>query len=200
MKIFHRIKAYYSRKNRLALFFDILFYLFVILIIIPPTRKKVSSLILRGTLHQPIFTGSSDSATISSEDLNWELVSNSGERVSLSQVQDSVIFLNFWATWCPPCIAEMPSIQRLYDEYGKRVSFILVSQESPQTIEAFLEKNGYSLPTHSPLNQAPEIFSHRSIPTTFIISRSGEIVMRHKGATKWDGNKIKRMLEEELKK
>jgi len=132
--------------------------------------------------------------------LKWELVSNSGERLSLSQVQDSVIFLNFWATWCPPCIAEMPSIQRLYDEYGNRVAFILVSQESPQTVASFLGKNGYSLPTHSSLNQAPEIFSHRSIPTTFIISRSGEIVMNHKGATKWDGKKIKGILEEEIKK
>ena len=195
MKIIEKIKLYYSKKSRFSLVFDILFYLFILLMIIPPTRKQISSLILRVTLHQPILTGSSNSGTIDYEDLTWELISHSGELIAFAQLQDSVIFLNFWATWCPPCIAELPSIQNLYDEFGDRVSFVLVSQEPPSTVNAFLEKNDYSLPTHSPMMQTPEIFNHRSIPTTFIISRSGEVVMKHKGATKWDGQKIKGILE-----
>jgi thiol-disulfide isomerase/thioredoxin len=195
MKIINKIRSHYSRKSKLTLVFDILFYLFILLMIIPPTRKKVLSMILRVTLHQPIFSSASDSGSLNNEDLTWELISHSGERVAFSQLQDSVIFLNFWATWCPPCIAEMPGIQKLYDEFGDRVSFILVSQEPPSTVNNFLEKHGYSLPTHLPMFQTPEIFDHRSIPTTFIISRSGEVVMKHKGATKWDGKKIKTMLE-----
>lgn len=191
MKIIHRIKSYYSKKSLLSLVFDLLFYLFVLLMIIPPTRKKISSLILKATLHQPIFRTSPESGGMNEEALSWELVAYNGERIKFSDLQDKVIFLNFWATWCPPCIAEMPSIQGLYDEFGDRIAFILVSHENRQTVDAFLQKHGYTLPTHSPLTQVPDLFNHRSIPTTFIISRSGEVVMKHKGATKWDGKKIK---------
>jgi len=190
MRIIDKIKLHYSKKSRLTLVFDILFYLFILLMIIPPTRKKISSLILRVTLHQPISTRSSESGIIDEEALNWELVAFNGERIRFTDLQDNVIFLNFWATWCPPCIAEMPSIQDLYDEFGDRVTFLLVSQENRQAVDAFLRKHGYTLPTHSPLSQIPTVFNHRSIPTTFIISRSGEVVMSHKGATKWDGEKI----------
>lgn len=199
MSIINKIKSHYSKKSRLTLVFDVLFYLFILLMLIPPTRKKISSLVLQVTLHQPIFTGSSESGIIDEEALNWELVAFNGERIRFTDLQDNVIFLNFWATWCPPCIAEMPGIQDLYDQFGDRVSFILVSQENQQTVNDFLKKHDYSLPTHSPMTQIPSVFSHRSIPTTFIISRSGEIVMKHKGATKWDGKKIKRMLEELIK-
>jgi len=186
MSIINKIKSHYSKKSRLTLVFDIFFYLFILLMLIPPTRKKISSLVLQVTLHQPIFTGSAESGSIDEEVLNWELVASNGERIKFTDLQDNVIFVNFWATWCPPCIAEMPGIQELYDEFGDRVSFILVSQENRQTVNGFLRKHDYSLPTHSPMTQTPSVFSHRSIPTTFIISRSGEIVM-------------KRMLEELIK-
>ena len=196
MGIINRIKSYYSKKSRLTLMFDILFYLFILLMLIPSTRKKISSMILRVTIHQPVFNHNPGSGNVYEEVQDWELVSFDGERIRFSELQDSVIFLNFWATWCPPCIAEMPGIQELYNEFGERVSFLLVSQENRQTVNAFLEKHGYALPTHSPVTQIPSVFSHRSIPTTYIISRSGQIVMKHKGATKWDGTKIKGMMEE----
>ena len=196
MKIIEKIKSHYRKKTRLSLVFDILFYLFILLMIIPSTRKKIASSILRITLHQPVFTGSSETGSIYDEDLSWELVSYSGERIPFTDLREDVIFLNFWATWCPPCIAEMPSIQNLYDEYHEKVTFILVSHEPQLKVEDFLKKNGYTLPVYSPISQVPEVFDHRSIPTTFIISRSGEIVMQHKGATKWDGNKIKAVINE----
>jgi thiol-disulfide isomerase/thioredoxin len=196
MKLLDRIKTHYSRKTRLSLVFDLLFYLFILLMIIPTTRKKISSSILRITLHQPIFSGKPDAGNIYDDDLSWELISYSGERLSFSDLQEEVIFLNFWATWCPPCIAEMPSIQNLYNDYQKKVAFILVTHESQAKVKDFMNQNGYTLPVHSPYSQIPEIFDHRSIPTTFIISRSGEIVMRHKGAVNWNGKKIRRILDE----
>lgn len=196
MKIISKIKSHYSKKSRISLVFDLLFYLFILLMIIPPTRKKISSLILQATLHQPIFNRTVELVSIDEEAMNWELIAFNGEKIKFTDLQEEVIFLNFWATWCPPCIAEMPSIQDLYDQFGDRVTFLLVSQESRQVVDAFLRKNDYTLPTHSPLSQIPTVFNHQSIPTTFILSRSGEIVMKHKGATKWDGKKIKEMLEE----
>ena len=196
MKLLERIKSYYNKKSRLSLVFDIIFYLFILLMIIPATRKKISSSILRITLHQPLFTGTEETDKIYNGDLSWELITYSGERVRFSDLQGEVIFLNFWATWCPPCIAEMPSIQNLYDDYYDKVTFILITHEPEAKVKDFLKNNGYSLPVHSPYSQIPEVFDHRSIPTTFIISRSGEIVMRHKGATKWDGKKIKDILDE----
>ena len=197
-KFIERIKQRYSKKSKWSVFLDILFYVFIILLIIPGTRTSVVSTLKRATLTAPLFLNTPSNTKISDSDFQWPLKTLEGEPFYLEQIRGEVIFLNFWATWCPPCIAEMPSIQRLYNEYEEKVNFILVSGENPETIKNFMQKNGYTFPIYIQSFQSPEIFESSSIPTSFIISPEGNIVMKKKGAAKWDSKKIKKLLNEHM--
>ncbi len=194
-KIIDRLKQYYQKKSKLSIFFDVLFYLLVLLIIIPGTRTKVVSTIKRITLIPPLGLNGSPDEKISVTDYQWSFQEMNGSTVSLEQMKGEVIFLNFWATWCPPCIAEMPSIQKLHDNYGDRIKMVLVSQEKPETIKAFLEKNKYSMPTYILTSPIPEVFQSRSIPSSFLISPEGNLILKKKGAAKWDSRKVIKIMD-----
>lgn len=96
----------------------------------------------------------------------------------------------------PPCIAELPSIQKLYDDYGDRIEFVLLTNENPETVRRFLEKKEYDLPVFIPLMQTPETLYERSIPTNYIIERTGTVIVKETGATDWDSEKIRKLLED----
>ncbi len=194
-KILDWLKHYYQKKSKLSIVFDVLFYLLVLLIIIPGTRTKVVSTIKRVTLIPPLGLNASSDEKISTADFQWSFQEMNGNTVSLEQMKGEVIFLNFWATWCPPCIAEMPSIQKLHNNYGDRIKMVLVSQEKPETIKAFLEKNNYSMPTYILTGPIPEVFQSRSIPSSFLISPEGKLILKKKGAAKWDSRKVIKIMD-----
>ena len=109
-----------------------------------------------------------------------------GNTHTLSDYEGKTIFLNFWATWCPPCRAEMPDIQKLYESYSQEgdnalivlgVAAPLMGQEkSEEEIAAFLEENGYTYPVL--MDTEWELFGQYGIysfPTTFMIDREGNV-------------------------
>ncbi len=194
-KILDRLKQYYQKKSKLSIVFDIFFYTLLLLIIIPGTRTKVVSTIKRLTLIPPLGLNATTGVEISSGDYQWSFQDMNKKTVSLEQLKGNVIFLNFWATWCPPCIAEMPSIQKLHESYGDKIKMILISQEDPETIKAFLEKNQYSMPTYILTGPIPEIFQSKSIPSTFLISPEGQLILKKKGAAKWNSKKVTKLLD-----
>ena len=130
---------------------------------------------------------------------DWPMRDLNGQVFNFKDAEGKVIFLNFWATWCPPCIAEMPAIQGLYDNYKEKVEFVLVSNESVQTIQAFFEKKGYELPVFRSLTDYPESFKIRSIPRTYLISKEGEIVIDKKGAANWNSASMHEQIDALLK-
>ena len=194
-KVFDLIRDHYRRRSRFALVFDILFYTFILLLIIPPTRRMILPPLIRLTTVQAREKQPGTATILQPEDYSWQVMSPDGKMVSLNDHRDKVIFLNFWATWCPPCIAEMPSIETLYRDYGDRIAFILVTHEEIAVVKAFLEKQDLDLPVYIQRYAAPGIFSTGAIPATFIISREGRVVLEKKGAAKWDGIKTRRLLE-----
>ncbi len=70
----------------------------------------------------------------------WQLLDSNGNTVSLAEYKGKIIFVNFWATWCPPCIAEMPSMNKLYADYQMKVVFLFVTTDSFEKANAFLVK------------------------------------------------------------
>ncbi|MCP4657180.1 MAG: TlpA family protein disulfide reductase [bacterium] len=118
-------------------------------------------------------------------DPDWSVRTLEGEEVRLSDFAGRVVFLNFWATWCIPCVAEMPSIQRLYESLADEdVAFLLVSEEDAETVRSLLEARDLNLPVY--LGVASAIYQSKGIPVTFIIDRDGTIVFRHLGSADWD--------------
>ena len=148
----------------------------------------------KATLIAPLKINVPDNFRLEDSDYRWYFESGEGENIYLEQFKGELIFLNFWATWCPPCVAEMPSIQNLYEEYGDKIRFIIVSRESPDVISAFVKKNEYTFPVYSQSVSEPEIFQSQSLPTSYLISPSGNIILKKKGAAKWDSKKIKELI------
>ena len=107
-----------------------------------------------------------------------------------------VTFLSYSATWCPPCIAEMPSIEKLYAAYGNKVDFVLISQEDPEIIRKFLDKKNINLPAVNPAMQTPQALQERSIPTNYIIDQFGHIVVKEQGAVNWDSETVRATLDQ----
>ena len=120
-----------------------------------------------------------------------------GSNVRLSDYSDKLVLINLWATWCPPCRAEMPSMQELYDTLNPRgfeilaVAFPSPPQETVEKIYSFVDQNGFSFPvlidhTFSVSN----IYGTGSIPTSYIVDAEGHLVARLKGAINWSDEKI----------
>lgn len=136
------------------------------------------------------------SVTISEDFLLQDL---QGNTVEFGSLKNKVIFLNIWATWCPPCVAEMPGIQSLYDKVkgNKNIAFVMLSvdQNGMEKVKKFIAKKGYTFPVYLPAGSIPAAFQTQSIPTTFILSRDGAIATKHSGMADYDSPKVKEFLE-----
>ena len=182
---------------------DILFWLLLILLIIPGPRKVISIGVNKVFLQvkTPGLEKEENQEYISDLEYGWVLAWDKNEPFYFSHTRDEVVFLNFWATWCSPCVAELPEIQKLYEKYGDKLVFMLVTNESPEVVKAFMDKHGYMLPVF--YSQAgigmPQVLEHSSLPTTFIISREGKVVTRKKGAAKWNSKATEKIFEGLLK-
>lgn len=133
--------------------------------------------------------------------MEWKLQSLDGVETSLSAFEGKVLFVNLWATWCGPCVVEMPGIQRLYEQFPREdVAFLLVSDEPPDVVEEFVDEKGWKLPLYVSDEERPSAFDSRGIPATFILDRTGRIVFRHVGSAAWDDESSVRFLTELLEK
>ena len=112
-----------------------------------------------------------------------------GKQIKLTEFKGKVVLLNFWATWCPPCRAEMPSIETLYQRYKPKASFQILAvsvQEEPSVVKTFLEQNPYSFPIAlDPNGEAAQLYGIRGIPTTFIIDQKGTLQGALVGGKDW---------------
>ena len=110
---------------------------------------------------------------------------------TLADYRGSVVLLNIWATWCGPCVVEMPSIQRLHDRFGARgLKIVAVSVDNPGTqdgIRAFRDKYGLTFEIlHDPTFRIKRIYQTTGVPETFIIAEDGTIRRKYIGADDWD--------------
>ena len=145
------------------------------------------------------ITNKKNSKTISKytkADLNIKLIDRHGKIISLADLKDKVIFLNYWATWCPPCIAEMPSISKLHKEMGNDVAFILLSFDKDfETAKAFNKRKDYNLPIYTLASNLPTMLQSSALPTTYIIDSDGNIVLTHEGMANYNTDEFRVFLE-----
>jgi len=189
------VKNYFKKKKTFSIITDFLFVIFIVLLIIPGTRKEVSSFFIRMVSMPPSELASDNQFTINDQAINWQFYDLQGNAVSFATLNDKPVFLNFWATWCPPCIGELPGIADLHTDYKDKIHFVLVSNEHPDKINAFAEKHGYeTLPFYMYTN-IPTDFASESIPATFLISEEGTVVIDKKGAARWNSDKMKNIID-----
>jgi thiol-disulfide isomerase/thioredoxin len=188
MNIRERLTKHFRGKSPFRLTTDIVFYLLILALLLPVSRKYVSTGLNKLVMHRPAIINEARQVQLTDNDYNWELADMNGETVSFNEFRGEIIFFSIWATWCPPCRAEMPNIQRLYDSYGQKINFVLASQEDPATVERFMVDQGYDMPYYRLVRNMPESFQTSSIPTTFLLTGDGKIAVRKTGAARWDGS------------
>lgn len=143
------------------------------------------ALFTSGSSDEALLPGDSPRAEVTGGDPApaFTLTDLDGNRVSLSQFAERPVVLNFWATWCAPCRAEIPHLIEAYQREGGEVVFLAISVDEPAgTVRRFAEEKGMPFPVL--LDEGGRVASDyqvRAIPMTFFISRDGEIAMRYMG-------------------
>ena len=126
-----------------------------------------------------------------------------GQPLRLRDFKGKVVFLNFWATWCPPCKEEMPSMERLYRRYkDKEFTILALSIDSGGTapVGAFVKKLGLTFPIglDTQMTVANQ-YAVRGLPSTFLIDRKGTIAAVAIGPRDWDGKAAHAAIESLLR-
>lgn len=136
----------------------------------------------------------SEEATVGA---GFDLTDLNGNVVPFESLRGKVVFLNVWATWCPPCIAEMPGIQKLYDSVDtSQIAFVMLSVDEggQEKVRKFIDRKGYTFPVYIPLSGIPAAFQSSAIPTTFILSPDGTLAARQEGMANYNTKKMRDFL------
>ena len=116
----------------------------------------------------------------------WQLRDLDGNETDLADIPEKVVFVNRWATWCGPCIMEMPSIESLVRELGgEDIAFLIVSDEPVETVMPFVEDKGWRVPIYT-AERVPPVFQSTGIPSTFVLDETRRVVFAHVGSARWD--------------
>lgn len=129
-------------------------------------------------------------AEIGSELPDFELAGPDDSRIRLSEMKGSVVFVNFWATWCASCLDELPSIERLHRSFagdGRLRVVTILFKDNMNTASRFMMQNGYSFPVYfSKDESAAKSFGITGVPETFIIDKKGILRDKVIGPAEWD--------------
>lgn len=200
MDIKQKFNNYLKKKSKFSIATDILFVALIVSLIFPSSRIEVMALVnkIRVAIVQPEMNNEETAIQLSENDFAWTFEDMNGNQHKLSDYKGKVLFLNLWATWCPPCVAEMPSIQKLYDKFkdNNQIEFLIISSEKAEKINAFIKKRGFTFPVKIAKYQLPDALYTKSIPTTFLISKSGKIKVKEIGAANWGGDKMEKIVKE----
>ena len=107
----------------------------------------------------------------------------------MSSYRGKVIFLNFWETWCMQCIAKLPSINKLYNQFkNEAIIFLLISNENIEKVKKYKQHKNYDMPFYinDENSNIPKMYYSRCIPSTFIINKKGQVIKAISGAEGWD--------------
>lgn len=128
--------------------------------------------------------------------LGLELIDENGRQVSLGEFEQEVVLINLWASWCPPCVAEMPALNTLYESRKEEVDFVMVTWD--KTMEAaqnFRDRKGYSFPVYKTTGTVPAPLHASSIPTTFILDKKEGTLYRYAGMIDFEDPEMASFLE-----
>ncbi len=189
-------KKYTARKTKAGIVLDFVFLALFLAMLHPTSRTTVMSAIIKYTMMSPSVE--KDKVVLKDEDYNWKFQDFDGQMHNFKAYEGKVVLLNFWATWCPPCVAEMPSLQELYNAYGDKIEFVLITGDPKSQVKPFLTQRNYTLPVYMAVDLVPDVLKSKSIPVTYLISKKGEIILHKTGAAKWHSDKVKDLLDKLL--
>ena len=129
---------------------------------------------------------------------DFTLSTSKGTKVKLSDYRGKIVFMNFWATWCPPCREEMPAMQRLWQQQKDNGLVILaISLDSdPSIVPGFVKNHGFTFPVLvDPKMSTANAYGVRALPSSFIIDRQGNMAALALGPRTWDNDAANSLVE-----
>ncbi|WP_270089701.1 TlpA family protein disulfide reductase [Sphingobacterium sp. SYP-B4668] len=166
----------------------LLFAIFVFLLVSPDAkawlmRQIISTGLLNSKIEEKNVEKPADEniATITE---SFSVKDESGQLINVSELKGKVVFINFWASWCPPCRAEFPSIQKFYEKYEGNDDLVFLTinlDDEPQAGKLYLKKEKFTIPFLIPNGNIPNEYFSGSLPTTVVLDKTGKIRMHHAG-------------------
>ena len=132
---------------------------------------------------------------------DFELKDPAGKQLNLKELRGKVVFLNFWATWCPPCIEEMPAMEKLHQELKKDGLVILAVnfQEGPERVKEFLAKHNLTFTALLDRDgKVSELYQAWALPVSVVINKRGEIAARAMGSKDWHSAEARQFFKQLL--
>ena len=125
-----------------------------------------------------------------------------GRKIDLSKAKGKLLIVHFWATWCPPCVEEVPSLSRFWDKYRNRDDIVLYAisvNKTWQEIDAFNAKIPNRLPLYiDPDASTAKRFGTVQYPETYIVNKSGRVLERVPGGVSWDNPEVQKRIDQLL--
>lgn len=194
-----KLRKYFSASN-------IIFIVLMVLVVVTWINPAAKVELIRGLMAVGAFKPDPDDyarnhkVVESLPDYNYR--DTSGNIIALSGLKNKVVFANYWATWCPPCLAEMPSMNKLYMRFknNPNIVFIMVDTDNdlPRSI-AYMKANHYSLPLYTAVDKFPDALLDGTIPTTLIFGKDGKLKYKHTGAADYNSSNFEEFLEKLVK-
>ena len=123
-----------------------------------------------------------------------------GRKTDLSKEKGGLVIIHFWATWCPPCVEELPALSRFWEKYRTRSDLRLYAvsvNKDWKTVEDFLQKNPSSIPLFlDPGAATAHRFGSTQYPETYIVNKSGRVLFRVQGAVSWSDPEVRSRIEQ----
>lgn len=138
-----------------------------------------------------------DESSYQLADMNFKVTDRDGKVIDVNTLKGKTVFINVWATWCAPCVAEMPSINKLKKKLAEYpdIHFLMLSEDKKmETSVKWIDKKGFDLPIHKIVGRLPEMYETGYVPSTFVISPKGEIVVRHTGMANYNTKRFRKLL------
>ncbi|MCD2423741.1 TlpA family protein disulfide reductase [Niabella pedocola] len=173
-------------------------FAFVLALFIFPEFKAV---LIRGLMKIGFFQPRVETAkALPSETATGsvQFVTAGGEMHTPESLKGKVVFINFWATWCPPCIAEMPAIHELYAAFKNNPDIVFLLADADQDLPKatdFIKKKQLDLPVASFRGTVPASWYSGTLPTTLVLDKTGTLVYRHEGAADFSNKQFRAFLE-----
>lgn len=163
----------------------------LVILFVPAAKATLIQGLMEIGLFKPTIENKHSAVNVDLASIKFK--DSKGNTVTLADLKGKIIFLNFWATWCPPCLAEMPSINKFYEQFkdDKEVVFLMIDADGDfPKAQAYLDRKKYKFSVYTFASDLPKTIFKGSLPTTVVFDKQGRIAMNGEGAANYASAKF----------